>query len=176
MSPRESACGARCCPKGPVCRGSAPRTAGASEDSQAPEAGSSRAAASGAGPASDREGGTVGGARGGAGPVRTRWGAGPRGAGGGARARAPFLRAGAVEALSEVSAGQKGGCGFECGRGGSGVHSCAPPDSLRGAPARATDRAWSRAPWVGVGLEVEVGLGAVGGRCPSPLGAAEGTG
>ncbi|XP_047567677.1 embryonic polyadenylate-binding protein 2 [Lutra lutra] len=81
-----------CCPKGPVCRGSAPRTAGASEDSRAREEGSSRAAASGAGPASDREGGT-----GGRGPG---WGG-----------------AWAVETPSVVSAVRKGGCGFECSRG-----------------------------------------------------------
>ncbi|XP_029782038.1 embryonic polyadenylate-binding protein 2 isoform X2 [Suricata suricatta] len=46
-----------CCPKGPTCRGSALRTAGASEDNQAPED-RSPAAASRAGPASDLEGGT----------------------------------------------------------------------------------------------------------------------
>uniref|UniRef100_A0A8C9MA08 PABPN1 like, cytoplasmic n=1 Tax=Panthera tigris altaica TaxID=74533 RepID=A0A8C9MA08_PANTA len=41
-----------CCPKGPTCRGSALPTAGASEDSQAPEEDRSPAAASRAGPAS----------------------------------------------------------------------------------------------------------------------------
>uniref|UniRef100_A0A8C8X5Z2 PABPN1 like, cytoplasmic n=1 Tax=Panthera leo TaxID=9689 RepID=A0A8C8X5Z2_PANLE len=47
-----------CCPKGPTCRGSALPTAGASEDSQAPEEDRSPAAASRAGPASDLGGGT----------------------------------------------------------------------------------------------------------------------
>lgn len=98
MSQRDSAFGSRCCPKGPACQGSAPRTARDCEDSGAPEQDPSPAAVSRAGPAAEHAGGTGGrdhGERGGG--TRGR-GRGPRQAGGAGPALTfPFRHASAVE-------------------------------------------------------------------------------
>lgn len=104
--------GNRCCPKGPTCQGSAPRTAEAFGDTQAPGGHPSPTAASRAGPLSDHEGGT--GRR--AGPE----GGAPAGGPGG-RSPPSLSVQGARKVLAVVLAVLKGGPDWESGAGaGSG--------------------------------------------------------